>query len=80
MRPLQLVDFYVHINSKLTYTISILFKDKVFAFQNYPKNLDPSNKMDLDLWNCNLDPFYTMNLYLWDCFGRENPNLQLNYT
>ena len=23
-----------------------------FAFQNNPKNLYPSYKMDLDLWNC----------------------------
>ena len=30
-----------------------------------PKNLDPSDKMDLDFW---------------DCFGRENPILQLNET
>ena len=24
----------------------------VFSFQNNPKNLDPSYKMDLDLWDC----------------------------
>ena len=23
-----------------------------FPFQNNPKNLDPSYKMDLDLWDC----------------------------
>ena len=23
-----------------------------FSFQNIPKNLDPSHKMDLDLWDC----------------------------
>ena len=23
-----------------------------FSFQNKPKNLDPSYKMDLDLWDC----------------------------
>ena len=23
-----------------------------FSFQNNPKNLDPSDKMDLDLWAC----------------------------
>ena len=23
-----------------------------FSFQNNPKNLDPSYKMDLDLWDC----------------------------
>ena len=26
--------------------------DKVFSFQNNPKNLDPSYKTDLDMWNC----------------------------
>ena len=25
---------------------------KVFLFQNHPKNLDPSCKMDLDYWDC----------------------------
>ena len=25
---------------------------RVFAFQNNPKNLDPSYKMDLDHWDC----------------------------
>ena len=24
----------------------------VFSFQNNPKDLDPSYKMDLDLWDC----------------------------
>ena len=24
----------------------------VFSFQNNPKDLDPSGKMDLDLWDC----------------------------
>ena len=24
----------------------------VFSFQNSPKDLDPSYKMDLDLWDC----------------------------
>ena len=26
--------------------------DRVFFFQNNPKNLDPSYKMDLDIWDC----------------------------
>ena len=26
--------------------------DRFFSFQNSPKNLDPSYKMDLDLWDC----------------------------
>ena len=47
---------------------------------NNPKDLDPSCKMDLDLWDCFLHPSCKMELDLWDCFGRENLILQLNYT
>ena len=28
------------------------YKTSVFSFQNNPKDLDPSYKMDLDLWDC----------------------------
>ena len=28
------------------------YKTGVFSFQNNPKDLDPSCKMDLDLWDC----------------------------
>ena len=28
------------------------YKTKFFSFQNKPKDLDPSCKMDLDLWDC----------------------------
>ena len=28
------------------------YKTEFVSFQNNPKNLDPSYKMDLDLWNC----------------------------
>ena len=28
------------------------YKTSLFLFQNSPKNLDPSYKMDLDLWDC----------------------------
>ena len=28
------------------------FKTEFFFFQNNPKDLDPSCKMDLDLWDC----------------------------
>ena len=28
------------------------YKMEVFSFQNNPKDLDPSCKMDLDLWDC----------------------------
>ena len=39
------------------------YQTEFFSFQNNPKNLDPSYKMDLDLW---------------DCFGRVNLVLQQN--
>ena len=32
--------------------IFLWLKDKSFSFQNNTKVLDPSFKMDLDLWNC----------------------------
>ena len=28
------------------------YKTEFFSFQNSPENLDPSYKMDLDLWDC----------------------------
>ena len=28
------------------------YNTEFFSFQNSPKNLDPSYKMDLDLWDC----------------------------
>ena len=28
------------------------YKTEFFSFQNNPKNIDPSYKMDLDLWEC----------------------------
>ena len=28
------------------------YKTKFYSFQNSPKNLDPSYKMDLHLWDC----------------------------
>ena len=28
------------------------YKMEFFSFQNNPKDLDPSCKMDLDLWDC----------------------------
>ena len=33
------------------YYISLTIRQS-FSFQNNPKNLDPSHKMDLDLWDC----------------------------
>ena len=34
-----------------TYSISLLIRQS-FSFLNNPKDLDPSYKMDLDLWDC----------------------------
>ena len=47
----------------LGYRISSLIRRCFFSFQNNPKNLDPSYKTDLDLW---------------DCLGRVKPVLQQN--
>ena len=33
------------------YRISLVIRQS-FSFQNNPKDLDPSCKMDLDLWDC----------------------------
>ena len=51
--------------SKIIVTVPYFFAYKTvfFSFQNNPKNLDPSYKTDLDLW---------------DCLGRVNPVLQQN--
>ena len=37
-------------NYPLPYFFS--YKTEFFSFQNKPKDLDPSYKMDLDLWDC----------------------------
>ena len=34
------------------YHISSVVRQSFFSFQNNLKNLDPSNKMALDLWDC----------------------------
>ena len=33
-------------------TVFLRLYDRAFSFQNNPKDLDPSCKMDLDLWDC----------------------------
>ena len=39
--------------SFVKYAIFLRFyKTEIFSFQYNPKNLDPSYKMDLDLWDC----------------------------
>ena len=39
---------------KLTTVIPYFFgyKTEIFSFQSNPKDLDPSSKTDLDLWDC----------------------------
>ena len=38
--------------SPYKYRISSVIRQSFFFFQNNPKDLDPSCKMDLDLWDC----------------------------
>ena len=40
------------------------YKMECFSFQNIPKNLDPSYKMDLDIWDC----WGRVKLVLWHNF------------
>ena len=39
-----------YISTELPYFFG--YKTEFFSFQNNPKDLDPSCKMDLDLWDC----------------------------
>ena len=39
-------------SSSVGYRISSDIRRRFFSFQNNPKGLDPSCKMDLDLWDC----------------------------
>ena len=41
-----------HISRVKTYRISLVIRQSFFSFQNNPKNLDPSYKMDLDFKGC----------------------------
>ena len=38
--------------AELIHLISSIIRQCFFPFQNDPNNLDPSYKMDLDLWDC----------------------------
>ena len=40
------------IGQKQDYRISSIIRRSFFSFQNNPKVLDPSCKIDLDLWHC----------------------------
>ena len=52
----QMQEAYEHAYTckQMNYHIPYFFdyKTGVFSFQNNPKDLDPSCKMDLDLWDC----------------------------
>ena len=39
-------------NRHKSYRISSVIRQSFFPFQNNPKDLDPSFKTDLDLWDC----------------------------
>ena len=59
-------------NQRITISVNLAIRWGCL-FQNSPKNLDPSFKMDLELWECfrrennhkNLDLSYKMTLGLW---------------
>ena len=50
----QLADItsYLHVYSKFLVPYFFGYKTGFFSFQNNPKVLDPSCKMDLELWHC----------------------------
>ena len=52
---------YLFLNPSFIIPYFFAYKTVFFPFQNNPKNLDPSYKTDLDLW---------------DCLGRVKPVLQ----
>ena len=54
------------------YHISSVIRQTFFSFQNNPKDLDPSCKTDLDLWDCLgrvklgiIEKFHRTNLVIW---------------
>ena len=59
------------------YCISLVIRQRFFFFQNNPKNLNPSYKMDLDLLDClgrvKLVSFHT------DLKQKNPKNLELPY-
>ena len=61
---LSTYEFYEPICSFSGLPYFLEYKMELFSFQNNPKDLDPSYKMDLDLW---------------DCFGRVKLVLQQNF-
>ena len=44
--------FECYCSDNFTYRIFFGYKTEFFSFQNNSKDLDPSCKMDLDLWDC----------------------------
>ena len=45
-----LLKIYMYLNTYVPYFLG--YKTEFFSFQNNPKDLDPSYKTDLDLWDC----------------------------
>ena len=64
---LMVLSWHTDINDQIQHNLLLpyffAYKTVFFSFQNNPKKLDPSYKMDLDLW---------------DCLGRVKPVLQQN--
>ena len=46
------MDIIVSVHTSQTYCISSATGQSLFPSKNNLKNLDPSYKMDLDLWDC----------------------------
>ena len=46
----QFIDYSLDLYHE--FTIFLWLSNRVFSFQNNPKNLDLSYKTDLDLWDC----------------------------
>ena len=46
----SIISFFYNSNTLLLYFLG--YKTDFFSFQNNPKDLDPSYKTDLDLWDC----------------------------
>ena len=60
------------------------YKMEFFPFQNNPKNLDPSYKMNLDLWDCLgmvklIAKFHKTDLVIRSHSKEENPRLIAEY-
>ena len=52
MQPLQIYWGYIEFTVTILIPYFFDYKTESLSFQNNPKDLDPSCKMDLDLWDC----------------------------